>query len=149
MVIKLINVLGNDDGNDEVASCHPQSSHHQHWLTASAVDPEDGWDSGDEHDDTDHAGCEETGGILAETKLFEDVGGIVEHLGGVTKVSLGAYRTKIGWFGERSHGIDSTPLLEEHRHGSNNNPLKHSLCLEEGPDGNKLQFEDIPGGRLT
>jgi hypothetical protein len=40
-------------------------------------------------------------------------------------------------------------LLEKHGDGSNDNPLEHSLGLEKGSNGNKLEFEDVPCGLLA
>lgn len=80
LVVESINVLGEDDSDDEMARSHADSTHCKNWLAAGAIDPENGWDGGDEHDDADDAGSEEAGGCLAEAQLVEDLRGVVENL---------------------------------------------------------------------
>lgn len=80
LFVKVVNVPGENDGNDEVAQGHAEGTDRQDGLTTDAVDPENGGEGGDEHDDTDNTRSKETGGVRAETELGEDGGSIIENL---------------------------------------------------------------------
>ena len=66
LVIKVINVPSQDDGNDEVAQGHADGTDAEDGLAAEAIDPKDGRDGRDEHDDSDHACSEKTRGVFAK-----------------------------------------------------------------------------------
>lgn len=80
LVVEVVNVLGKNHCDDEVAESHADGTDREYGLASDAVDPKNGRNGGDEHDDADHAGGEETGRGLAEAKLTEDGRGIVKDL---------------------------------------------------------------------
>ena len=41
--------------------------------------------------------------------------------------------------------VDAGKLLKEHGHGRDNDTAEHGPGLEQGPDGDPLQLEDVPG----
>ena len=53
VVLKVINVLGEDNSDDEMAKTHADSSDCENRFTAETIDPENGGDGGDKHDDSD------------------------------------------------------------------------------------------------
>jgi hypothetical protein len=59
VVLKVVKVLGEDDGDDKVRKGHAEGSDGEDGFAAEFVDVEDCGDGGDEHDDADDAGCEE------------------------------------------------------------------------------------------
>ena len=42
-----------------------------------------------------------------------------------------------------TYRVNTSPLLEEHSYGGNNDTLEHSLGLEQRTNGHKLQLEDV------
>lgn len=84
MRLKLVDVLGKNHGDDEMASTHANSADSQDRLTAESVDPQDCRDGSDKHDDTDDTSGQETGGVAAETKLSKDLRGVVQDLDSVS-----------------------------------------------------------------
>ena len=53
MIFKVINVLGEDDSDNQMAKTHADSTDSKNWLTTETIDPENGGDGGDKHDDSD------------------------------------------------------------------------------------------------
>ena len=125
LLVPLVDILGDDNGDDDVAGGHADGADGENRLTADAVDPEDRGDGGEEHDDADDASGEKGGGRVVKAELVEDGGGVVED------------------------GIDARPLLEEHGDGGDDDSLEHGSGLEEFLDGDELELEDVPGSRLT
>lgn len=80
LVVEVVNVLGKNDRDDEVAESHAEGTDREYRPASDAVDPEDGRNGGDEHDNAHDTGGEETGRRLAEAELTEDGRGIVEDL---------------------------------------------------------------------
>jgi hypothetical protein len=79
VVRPVIGVLGKDDGDDDVACGHANGSDGEDWATADSIDPENGGNGGDEHDDADYTGGEKLSGVAALAKLFEDGGRVVQN----------------------------------------------------------------------
>ena len=73
-----------------MADAHGDGAEGQDGLAAQAVDVQDRWNRGHEHDDADDAGGEQTGGIGAQAERAEDLRRVVED------------------------GVDASPLLKEH-----------------------------------
>lgn len=74
----VVAVSADDSGYDEVRAGHTDSTDDKDGLAAKAVDVQDSWDRGQEHDDADNAGGEQGGGTAAETKAVEDEWCVVE-----------------------------------------------------------------------
>jgi hypothetical protein len=53
----LVFILGEDDGNDDVAGGHPDGAGDEDGLAADFVDVGDGWHGCEPHDDADDATC--------------------------------------------------------------------------------------------
>lgn len=47
-----------------------------------------------------------------------------------------------------TYSVDTSPLLEEHSDGGNDDSLEHGLGLEKGGNGHKLELEDVQGSLL-
>lgn len=47
-----------------------------------------------------------------------------------------------------THSVNTSPLLEEHGNGGNDDALEHGLGLEQRCNGHKLQLEDVHGSLL-
>jgi hypothetical protein len=101
LVVEVVNVLGKNHCDDEVAESHAKGTDREYGLASDAVDPKNGGDGGDEHDDTDDTSGKETSRRLAETELTENRGGVVEDLDTQSVVMIG------GVTGE-TNGVDST-----------------------------------------
>jgi len=59
VVLKVVKVLRENDGDDEVREGHAEGSDSEHGFTTETVDVEDCGDGGEEHDDADDACCKE------------------------------------------------------------------------------------------
>ena len=88
VVLKVFIVPGEDDSDDEVREGHAESSDCENGFAAETVDVEDCGDGSDEHDNTDHACCEEGLRGSLETDLFEDLRRVVEDLGEVKLICV-------------------------------------------------------------
>lgn len=75
----LVDVLGHQHGNDDVAGGHADGADGQHGLAAGAVDPEHGRDSGDEHDDADDTRGQERCRVEVEAELLENEGSVIQN----------------------------------------------------------------------
>ena len=139
-VVEVIDVLGEDDGDDYVRHAHADGSNGEDGFAAYAINVEHGGDwmrsvrlymgsgrkltSCDEHDDADDACREQRGSVTGQTKLTEDGRRVVKY------------------------SINPRPLLEEHSNGSYNDALEHGLGLEEGTNSYELELEGIPSSQL-
>lgn len=104
VVVPLVDVFRDDDGDDDVARRHADGADGEDGFAADAVNPEDRGDRRDEHHDADDAGGEEGGGVFAEAELVEDGGGVVKH--GVDARPLGVLLVKKNeGCGERGVGL--------------------------------------------
>ena len=59
------NVLSQNNSNDEMAHAHSHGTDRQHGLPAHSIDPEDGRDSGNKHDNTHDTRREQARGCFA------------------------------------------------------------------------------------
>lgn len=84
MIVKVVNVFGQDNSNDDMASSHSNSADDENGLTAQAIDPQNCRHSCNEHGNTHNTCCKEACGVLAQPQLTEDLGGIVEDLNSVS-----------------------------------------------------------------
>lgn len=80
MIMEVVNVLGQDNSNDDMASSHPNGTNYENRLSAQTIDPQDCWHSCNEHGNTHNTGCKEACGVGTQSQLTEDLGGIVEDL---------------------------------------------------------------------
>ena len=150
LLVEAVDVPGQDDGDDEVARGHADGADDEDGLPAHAVNPQHGGDGGDEHDNTDHTRREQADGRGAEAELPEDLGSVVENLEGSHRQQREPCPQEPPLFIQpKTHSIDGSPLLEEHRNRGNNNTLEHGLGLEQPGDGHKLQLKDVPGSLLA
>lgn len=150
LLVEAVNVPGQDDGDDEVARGHADGTDDEDGLPAHAVNPQHGGDGGDEHDDTDDTCREQADGRGAEAELLEDLGSVVENLEGSHRQQRELYiPIPLPLVQARTHGINGSPLLEEHGNRRNNNTLEHGLGLEQPGNGHKLQLKDVPGCLLA
>ena len=78
VVLPVVGVLCEDDGDDDVAGSHTNGANGQNRLASNAVDPEDSGDGCDEHDDADDASRQQLGRVAALAKLLEDGRGVVK-----------------------------------------------------------------------
>ena len=46
LLVKIVDVLGQDDVDDDVTCCHTDSTNDQHWLSTNLIDPENSRDCG-------------------------------------------------------------------------------------------------------
>ena len=120
--LPLVDVLGNDDSDDDMAGSHSDRTDGKHGLTANTIDPQHCRNRSDEHDNAHDSRSQKRGCVIAESELLEDLWGVVEDR------------------------IDAGPLLEEHGNGRHDYTSEHGLCLEELLDGDELELEDVPGG---
>lgn len=79
VVWPVVGVLGKENGNDDVACSHADGTGNQHGLASDSVDPQNSWDSGNEHDDANHAGGKEGNGVGGLSEILEDGRGVVKH----------------------------------------------------------------------
>jgi hypothetical protein len=80
IILKVINVLGEDDSDNQMAKTHAYCTDCKNWLTTQAIDPENSGDGGDEHDNTDDSSGEEGSGGAAHTELAKDGWSVVKNL---------------------------------------------------------------------
>lgn len=120
-----VRVLGEENGDDNVASSHTNGTDNEDWLSSNSINPQHGGGSCDKHDDTDDTSSQERNSVVGLTQLLEDGGSVVEH------------------------SVDSCPLLEEHGNTGNHAALQHALLGEERLDGNELKLEVVPDGLLA
>ena len=120
----LVLVLREDDCDRDVADPHGDGADGEDGFPAQAVDVQDRGDGRDEHDDPDDARREEARRVGAEAEGAEDLGRVVED------------------------GVDACPLLEEHGDGGHDDTAEHGHRLEEGGDGDELEFHRVEGGHL-
>ena len=80
MVLKVVNILGENDSDDEMAKTHADSADSENGLTTQTIDPKNSGDSGDEHDDSDDSCGEERSGVVAHTELAKDGRSVVKNL---------------------------------------------------------------------
>jgi hypothetical protein len=67
MRIELIDVLGEDNSDDEMAKTHTNGTDSQNRLTTETINPENGRNGSDKHDNTDNSSSQQTGSVAAET----------------------------------------------------------------------------------
>lgn len=78
--LKLVDVLGKNDGDDKMASTHANSANSQDRLTAESINPQDCRNGSNKHDNTNDTSGQETGSVAAEAKLSKDLRGVVQNL---------------------------------------------------------------------
>lgn len=123
--LPLVHVLGNNDSDDNMAGSHPEGADSKHRLATNTVNPQHGRNRCDEHDNAYYTRSQERGCVAAQSKLLEDLRGVVENR------------------------IDAGPLLEEHGYGRHDNASEHCFCPEELLYGDKLELKGIPGSLLA
>jgi hypothetical protein len=84
MIMEVVNVLGQNNSNDDMASSHSNGTDYENRLAAQTIDPQDCWHSCNEHGNTHNTSCKEARGVLTQPQLAEDLGGIVEDLDSVS-----------------------------------------------------------------
>ncbi len=72
-------VLGEYNGDNNVAGRHPNGTDRQHGLPSDAVDVEHSRHREEEHDDPHDTGREKTRRVVIETELLEDGRCVVEN----------------------------------------------------------------------
>jgi len=101
-----------------VAGSHAESTNDQSGFASPTINPHNGGNSCDKHDNADNTRRQQADGGGAEAKVLEDLRRVVEN------------------------GVDTRPLLEEHSHSCDNDTLEHGLALEQAADGDELELGD-------
>jgi hypothetical protein len=60
VIVKVVDVLGEDHSDNEVAQGHAKGTDGQNGLTTDTVNPENGRDCGDKHGNADDSRCQKT-----------------------------------------------------------------------------------------
>lgn len=76
--LPLILVLGEDDGDNDVAGGHSNGADDKDGLTTELVDVCYSGEGSEPHDNTNDTGGEERGGVAAQTEVLEDRGCVVQ-----------------------------------------------------------------------
>jgi hypothetical protein len=116
----LVFVLGENNGNDEVAKAHPEGTERQCRSSSDSVNVQDRWNSSQQHHDADDTGGQKRHRVRGQTESIEDLWRIVQN------------------------GVDAGPLLEEHGHRGHNHSAEHGHRLEKRADSNKLELDGVP-----
>ena len=69
----LVLVLGKNDSNDEVAQSHAQGSECESRSSSDAIDIENRWNCGKQHDNTNNTSGEKGGGVVGEAEGTKDL----------------------------------------------------------------------------
>ena len=115
----LMLVLGEDDGDDEMAKTHSKSTESQSRSSSDSVNVQNGRNGCNQHYNADHAGREERDSVGRQPEGLEDLGRVVQD------------------------GVDTCPLLEEHGHSGDNDSAEHGHSREERCHGYELKLDGV------
>ena len=102
-----------DTGNDEMTATHDDGTGDQERLSSELINPQHGWNGGQEHDNTNDTRGKQGSGVTRQPQGGKDEWGIVQD------------------------EVDTGPLLEHHGQTGNGDPLEcrfmgdHGLVLVE------------------
>lgn len=65
MSLELVNVLGEDYSDNEMAKTHTDGTDSQNRFTTETINPQNSGNGSDKHDNTDDSSGQQTGGVAA------------------------------------------------------------------------------------